>query len=155
MQPLATFNPAGQPTGFYFEEIHGDGVPADAIAISNEDYQTYIVEQGKWLRDNITGKRIEAIIPVPPPEQIIADLTRALEAYYDTTAHERRYDNRLTCALRAGFAGPFQSEGTAFAIWMDTCNAHCYQVMLDCQNGIRGIPSAEELIAELPKLIWP
>ena len=92
---------------------------------------------------------------VPTEQDIINSLTSALERHYDTTAQTRQYDNRLTCALRAGYAGTFQAEGTAFAIWMDNCNAYAYAVMTDVRAGLRGIPTNEGLIAELPVLIWP
>lgn len=85
----------------------------------------------------------------------IDQYTAALESHYDAKARERRYDNRLTCALRAGYQGPFQDEGQAFAIWMDTCNAYAYGVMAEVQSGTRPMPSAAGLIAELPDLIWP
>jgi len=97
----------------------------------------------------------------PPPEkpktndEIIVDLTKALEDHYDSKAREKRYDNRLTCALRAGYTGPFQADGMAFAQWMDSCNAYGYQVMADCLAGARLVPAPEELIAELPVLTWP
>lgn len=97
-----------------------------------------------------------------PPEQaaktndeIIKELTLELEAHYDAKAQVRRYDNRITCALRAGYAGPFQTEGQAFAVWMDACNAYGYQVMQDVLAELRSIPTAEELIAELPEMVWP
>lgn len=89
-------------------------------------------------------------IPPPTNAEIIAAITRDLEAYYDTVAQRRRYDNRLTCALRAGYPGPFQTEGQTFAVWMDNCNAYAYQVMADVQAGKRGIPTSSQLIAEFP-----
>lgn len=91
---------------------------------------------------------------VPTNDEIITGLTSALESYYDTKAHERKYDNRLTCALRAGYTGPFQKEGQSFAIWMDNCNVYAYGVMTACLAGTRAIPTAAELIAELPALVW-
>lgn len=91
----------------------------------------------------------------PTNEQIIKALTAELEKHYDTAAQTHRYDNRFTCALRAGYAGPFQAEGTAFAIWMDTCNAHAYEVMAAVLAGNRNVPTAEELISEMPVLVWP
>lgn len=94
------------------------------------------------------------IIPEPTTEQLIQNMTFELEKYYDTIAQIKRYDNRLTCALRAGYAGVFQSEGIAFAIWMDNCNAYGYQVIEDCMNQLRTIPTPEELIAELPVAPW-
>ena len=47
----------------------------------------------------------------PSLEEQIAVFDAALVAYLDATARERRYDNRVTCALRAGYPGPFQAEG--------------------------------------------
>jgi hypothetical protein len=93
------------------------------------------------------------------PEKRVALLveraTRVLEAHYDSVARQRRYDDRYTCALRAGFNGPFQAEGQAFAAWMDACNAHAYGVLELVKSGERETPTAEALIAELPEMTWP
>lgn len=87
---------------------------------------------------------------------LVKGFTAALERYYDLTAAERQYDNRLTCALRAGYPGPFQPEGTAFAVWMDECNAYAYGVLAAVKSGQRTMPaSPDALIAELPALVWP
>ena len=92
--------------------------------------------------------------PAPPmPTQ--ADYIAALEAMYDAKAHERRYDNRYTCALRAGYAGPFQAEAQAFALWMDQCNAQAYQVLEQVQRGKENAPTIAGLLAMMPALIWP
>ena len=108
--------------------------------------------------DSVFGEcEVRTTPPEPAPktnDEIIAELTAALESHYNATAQERRYDNRITCALRAGYAGPFQAEGQAFAVWMDTCNAYGYQVMEDVLAGQHTIPAPEELIAELPVFTW-
>jgi len=102
----------------------------------------------------ITDEEATAI-SAPTAAEIVASLTAALESHYDSVAQAKRYDNRLTCALRAGYAGPFRAEGQAFAVWMDNCNAYAYQVMADCLAGTRAIPTGKELIAELPVFSWP
>ncbi len=87
---------------------------------------------------------------------LVAAFTAALEAHYDAKARERRYDSRYTCALRAGYAGPFQAEGAAFAGWMDTCNAIAYTALEQVEAGQRAMPeSPSALINELPELVWP
>ena len=91
----------------------------------------------------------------PSPTEIIAALTAALERHYDLTASTRRYDNRYTCALRAGYPGPFHAEGSAFATWMDACNALGYQIMAAVQAGTHPMPTEESLIAEMPPMVWP
>lgn len=90
-----------------------------------------------------------------PTEQIIANLDRVLINHMHARAAERRYDNIHTAALRAGYPGPFHDEGVAYATWMDACNATAYQIMADVQAGLRAIPSAAELIAEMPALVLP
>ena len=85
-----------------------------------------------------------------------AEYDKALTEHLDKVAQERRYDNRITCALRAGFVGAFQAEGQAFATWMDTCNVYAYTVLTEVQSGIRPLPeSTSAFIAELPVLNWP
>lgn len=84
-----------------------------------------------------------------------ARLTDALNQHLDAVARQRRYDNRFTCSLRAGFTGPFQAEGLAFAAWMDVCNLTAYQIMAEVKAGLRPIPTEEELVAEMPTIQWP
>lgn len=85
----------------------------------------------------------------------MAEYVAALESHYDAAAQSRRYDNRLTCTLRAGYPGPFQTEGLAFATWMDECNAYAYGQMALVQAGERDQPTPDELVAELPAMVWP
>jgi len=65
MKPYATFDAEGNPTGFYFEAVHGSKIPAEAITISDEDYLAYVQGQ-QWRRDPISGQRITAPLPPPP-----------------------------------------------------------------------------------------
>lgn len=82
-------------------------------------------------------------------------LVGVLNAHLDAVAGQRRYDNRFTCSLRAGFVGPFQAEGQAFAAWMDQCNMVGYTIMQEVKLGQRPVPSAAELIAAMPTIEWP
>jgi hypothetical protein len=140
-------NSAGAPIGWSRE-------PYDNALEVDETIRELHINNPDYIWNGIT--LIEEIIPIhiPTNEEIISNMTSQLENYYDSIAQTKRYDNRLTCALRAGYAGPFQSEGTAFAIWMDTCNAYAYSVMNDCLNNIRPIPTIEVLISELPIINW-
>lgn len=89
-------------------------------------------------------------------QAIITQLTTALTDYFDSVAAEKNYGNRITCAVRAGYPGPFQAEGQAFAIWMDTCNAAAYQILAEVLEGTRPVPNGfEEIKSELPSFTWP
>jgi len=96
------------------------------------------------------------IVPYVPPPLTPADIVKAMEALFDATAQAKHYDNRITCALRAGYPGPFQAEGKAFAEWMDGCNALAYQMLAEVQAGTRQMPATkEEALALLPAMVWP
>ena len=95
--------------------------------------------------------------PAPPSiEEQVVVFDAALVAHLDATARERRYDNRVTCALRAGYPGPFQAEGIAFAAWMDQCNALAYSLLAEVVAGTRPLPdSPQALIDLMPAMEWP
>lgn len=85
---------------------------------------------------------------------VTARYTRLLENMYDSKAQEKHYDNRLTCALRAGYAGPFQAEGIKFGLWMDDCNLKAYQILAEVKAGARTLPTQEDFLAEMPAFSW-
>jgi hypothetical protein len=94
--------------------------------------------------------------PAEPTEQEIQDaLTQALNMHLDSVAAQRRYDSRFTCALRAGFPGPFQAEGLAFAAFMDECNMVGYTMMKRAKAGEIPVPTDAQLIAAMPAMVWP
>lgn len=100
------------------------------------------------------GKAVEITEFEPLPT--VQEVVDAMTALFDATAQARRYDNRITCALRAGYAGPFQAEGQAFATWMDTCNALGYTMLAEVQAGTRPMPATvEDALALLPPMEWP
>ena len=105
--------------------------------------------QAGWLYD---GGEFTAP-PVPP--LTLADYDAALTAHLDAVAHTRSYADRISCAVRAGYPGPFHAEGVAFATWMDNCNALAYQMLGAFQQGLIPQPSVADLLAALPEIIWP
>lgn len=104
----------------------------------------------------IASMGLVAIAPPAPPPPTVADFDAALTRHLDATAQARRYDNRITCALRAGYPGPFQVEGQAFALWMDACNLAAYTLLAEVQVGVRPLPkTTQALIEALPPMVWP
>lgn len=112
-----------------------------------------VLQDGKYVMQyrvdpaDLTQEQRDAIL--------LARYEAALTAHLDAVAQSRRYDNRVTCALRAGYPGPFQAEGAAFAAWMDQCNALGYQVLAEIRSGARQLPTIEEFIAMMPEMTWP
>lgn len=98
----------------------------------------------------------DGLAPAPPVVlPTMADYDKAMTDLFDTTAQTKHYDNRITCALRAGYSGPFQPEGVAFAQWMDACNEAGYQIMAQVLAGQITQPSVAELLALFPAIVWP
>lgn len=142
----------------YLSSVHAS-MPDDAVEITEERYLSVIANPtpGKIRSHDANG--LPFLIDPPPvvvtPEKIETDLTAVLNRHLDSVAGQRRYDSRFTCALRAGFPGPFQEEGQVFAAWMDACNMAAYQLMAEVKAGSRAVPTEAELIAAMPTIEWP
>lgn len=95
--------------------------------------------------------------PVPPaPAPTVADFDAALTAHLDATAQQRRWESRITLAVRAGYPNAWQAEAIAFGTWMDTCNAMAYTLLAEVQAGTRPLPATTQaLIDTLPAMVWP
>lgn len=102
-----------------------------------------------WAWDGAT------LTPPPAPLLALSDYDAALTAHLDAEAQTRRYADRVSCSVRAGYVGPFQAEGIAFAQWMDACNATGYSMLEDFQSGLIPQPTIAEMIAALPAMVWP
>lgn len=90
------------------------------------------------------------------PEQMLSRFQSAHDNHLNAAARSKKYDSIHTAALRAGYPGPYQAEGIAFAQWMDACNASGYQILSEVQARTRQIPaSTQEYIAMLPVLVLP
>lgn len=94
--------------------------------------------------------------PSPSPALTVKSITDAMDDLFNLTAQSKHYDNRITCALRAGYPGPFQSEGLAFASWMDAQNLKAYQMLAQVESGDLPMPkTVQEALALLSPMVWP
>lgn len=142
--------------------VDGSDVVIKCQAYSNDPEQMAMLRadlgaDAAQYEDLIAEVEATYVPPAPPSiEDRIEVFDAALVAHLDATARERRYDNRITCALRAGYPGPFQAEGIAFASWMDQCNALAYQLLAEVVAGTRPLPSSPQaLIDMMPPMVWP
>lgn len=97
--------------------------------------------------------------PDPPPDyasEIMSALTNAVQSHLDSTARTRNYDGILSACTYATSTVPrFKAEGQACVNWRDAVWSACYGVVATVQAGQRSVPTPEELIAELPPMVWP
>jgi hypothetical protein len=89
-------------------------------------------------------------------EQVIAQYTAAVQSHLDAFAQTRNYDGILSAATYATSTVPkFQVEGQYAVEARDTTWAACYTILEAVQGGERVMPTLDELLAELPALVWP
>lgn len=143
--------------GFYTEEIHGENIPQDAVNITAQEHASLLQGQseGKIIASDVKGRPVLVDRPAPTKEQVIKQYESALDAHLNAVAQSHRYDDRKTFALRAGYPGPYQAEGIAFAVWMDTCNVQAYGMLQSVLDGGKPMPTINEMIAALPEFILP
>lgn len=98
----------------------------------------------------------DLLAPAPTSEQIVAALTADVQTHLDATARTRNYDGILSlCSYAASTHPVFGPEGQAGVAWRDAVWAACYVIMADVQAETRAVPTAAELLAELPAMAWP
>lgn len=132
-------------------------MPLDMTVPSHNRLTQYCVDNGT----KVEGDRayVDWEVKDLPKEVIEKNLTeeynKQVEQYMDKVAQAKGYDDRRSCALRAGFEGPFKEEGQAFAVWMDTCFAELYNFLQEVKAGVKPIPNNfEEVKAILPVAPW-
>ena len=139
-------------------EVYGPESPDDdapKYSITDAEFQQIYASgnHGLWL---YTDGHVVYSPPPPSPEQIQRDLTNAVQQHLDTTAKTRGYDGILSLATYATSTNPtFAAEGQAGVTWRDAVWAYCWEVLTDVQAGTRPVPTTEELIGELPVMVWP
>jgi hypothetical protein len=117
-------------------------------APGNRDWQEY----QEWLAEGNTSDPADQ----PTEQDIINQLTTAVQGHLDATARAKGYDNLLSAISYAGSShAVFGPEGIAARNWRDAVWDYCHQVLADCQAGTRTQPTAEELVVELPEMLWP
>jgi hypothetical protein len=123
----------------------------EATPVKNE----HSIWRQTWTVVDLAGDELAAAAEAEQARKI-ATFDRALTGHLDATARLKRYDDRISCMVRAGFTGPFQAEGQAFAAWCDACNVTAYTLLAEVQAGTRPLPeTTQALIDMLPVMVWP
>lgn len=145
-------------TGFYLLSIHGAQLPVDAVEITGDEHAALLDGQskGKVIASDGRGYPVLVDPPPPTPEEVIAGMTAAVQQHLDVKARERNYDGILSLCTYATSPNPkFAAEGQAGVEWRDAVWVKCYEVLAEVEAGLREQPTVEQLIAELPVIVWP
>jgi hypothetical protein len=94
--------------------------------------------------------------PEPTPEQIQAAVVAAVQKRLNDFARTRNYDNILSaCSYIASTVPQFAAEAAYCVEARDATWATLYAGLADVQAGLRPMPTLEEVLLELPVLVWP
>lgn len=97
------------------------------------------------------------IVPVPVHEPTLEETKAALEAaiddHIDQAVKARGYTDIIHCISYIGDENPkWDREARAFKVWRSRCYTYGLAEIDKFYAGERSIPTAEQLIDELPKL---
>jgi hypothetical protein len=134
------------PDGSYYE---GENVASGSVEVTQRPDDTYDWGGVQWVLNQI---RYDAKI-----SQYIED---ALDEYIDSVAAARGYARvgvtpSASCLGYAGFVNPYQAEAIAFGQWMASLWPVVFQIQADVRNNLRPVPTAAQVISELPVMVWP
>lgn len=80
----------------------------------------------------------------------------ALQKRIDEFAQTRNYTNAIFAASYATSATPkFSQEGQYIVEARDAMWLAGYAILAEVESGARPVPTVEEVIAEMPPLVWP
>ena len=99
---------------------------------------------------------VEIPVHIPTEEEIQAQLEQGIEAWMNTVVAERHYDSIDTCIARyTDSPNPkYAQEAKAVKDWNTAVWDKSWGILAEVKAGTRPIPTLEEVIAELPKLVW-
>lgn len=116
-----------------------------------EANETFLADTNLTLAqvdENFTDLFLEA-------DKVTAQFTEIVQSWLDKTVQQRGYDSIHTaCTYANSTDATFAAEGAACVAWRDKVWRHCYGVLDSVLAGERAVPTAEELISELPTLEW-
>jgi hypothetical protein len=100
---------------------------------------------------------VDKQMTVAEGEDILASrYDKALTEYLDSVAKSRRWESRITLAVRAGYPNRWQQDAIAFGTWMDECNDLAIKALADVRSGARPMfANTQALIDTLPPMVWP
>lgn len=131
--------------------------PEDHISIQCGDGEEFYLNCPPEATHIINNEPITIIPePIPPTEaEIITSLTQAVQSRLDSEARTHNYDGILSlCSYATSLDPIFKAEGQAGVEWRDAVWRTSNQIMAEVKAGTRPVPTSEELLAELPGMVW-
>lgn len=135
--------------------------------VDNEGFSDYDPETQKAFKDGIEFVngvwQVKFTVVDKTEDDITAETLSTINVYeqniqviLDKFAQERGYDDiKSACDYAGCNITKFDTEGTYCKNLRAETWDVCYQILSDVENGIRPLPTFEEVVAELPTPTWP
>ena len=136
--------------------LHTDHTVADDVTVIESDIEPPYDTPGEIFWRNSAWEVHPLVIPPKSNTEITAALVAAVQRHLDVTARTRTYDSIDSAAKYLG--GPqltWSAEGVALRDWAFVVWVYWYKLQADIAASLRTAPTTEELIAELPEMVWP
>jgi hypothetical protein len=132
------------------KDIDGKETILPAVKSASEIAYDQLIADG-FSKTPMTAKEFEAFRnPPKTPEQLLGELSNAVQKHLDSTAQGYRYDGILSAVSYVGDGTDFGKQGAAFKAWRSAVWLAAGDIEAQVKAGKRGVPAADDLIAELP-----
>jgi hypothetical protein len=133
-----------------FKNLDGKEAILPAVKSASEIAYDQLIADG-FSKTPMTAKEFEAFRnPPPTSEQLLGELSNAVQKHLDATAQNYRYDGILSAVSYADDGTAFGKQGAAFKAWRSAVWLTAGDIEAQVKAGKRGVPTADALIAELP-----
>jgi hypothetical protein len=120
------------------------------------EYDTYLQQVSGNKTFDHEGRTFIREVVNKDASVIKQGLINAIQSYLDAEAQAHFYDGILSlCSYATSINPKFGPEGQAGIVWRDACWTVGYAVLAECEAQTRTIPTVEELLAEMPSMVWP
>ncbi len=100
------------------------------------------------------------LVAAQQEQVVIKSMVDAVQAHLDSIAQLRGYGDEntsptISIVSYTDDVNPvFAADAATFKAYRSACWTLCYQILADVKNGLRTAPTVEELLAELPVIVW-
>ena len=118
-----------------------------------------------WDVPNVPQPTVDEVYALDTPTlekqfqmtQFLSGFLLVLAVYVDSVAKQKNYDNAISCISYLNSTAPqWQAEAHTFSLWRDSVWSYLVEQQQLILSGQRPIPASfQELIDELPVIVWP
>lgn len=113
----------------------------------------------RYILDLQTGQQtIDPTFVAPSFEEPLTSsaYAKAIQEHIDAAAQSRQYANGFALASYVSSTIPtWAEEALVFVEWRDQVWVYAYTELAKVQSGARPQPTIDELVSELPQIVWP